>query len=73
MSQITDKNFVIVIGGVQHQMQSRADKSEALNPSYASQSEGLKLKLLLVLSSLPTPNLPSLHIFLSEALSYTYS
>ena len=46
MSQITDKNFVIVVGGVQHQMQSRADKSEALNPSYASQSEGLTLKLL---------------------------
>ena len=38
-------------------MQSRADKSEALNPSYASQSEGLTLKLLWVLS--PPP--PLLH------------
>ena len=32
MSQITDKNFVIVVGGVQHQMQSRADQSEAMKP-----------------------------------------
>ena len=63
MSQITDKNFVIVVGGVQHQ--------KLWNRSSASQSEGLKLKLMWLLSPPPTPILPSLHIFLIEPLSYS--
>ena len=41
------------------------------NLSHASQSEALKPEPLWVLSPSPTPNLPSLHIFLTEALSYT--